>query len=262
MRTVIALVQHATAFGIEHAAVSSRRQPARNDVVKTVSPMRDLRFRLGYHGRRFALALLERPQPAATVFLGSEYGGWHILPRGLGPASIIYSAGLGSDSTFDLAVIERFGCDVHSFDPTPSGLIEGARASAVEPRFKFHPSGLWDSDGAVEFFEPANPAHDSFSIPNLPGTAKSIRCAVKRVPTLMQELGHDHIDLLKMDIEGAEYAVLADVLASKVRVEQLCVEFDQPAPLRRTITMLNILREQGFTTIARHRWDYTLGRMT
>ena len=34
----------------------------------------------------------------------------------------------------------------------------------------------------------------------------------------MGELGHDRIDLLKMDIEGAEYEVIRDVVESGVDV--------------------------------------------
>ena len=41
----------------------------------------------------------------------------------------------------------------------------------------------------------------------------------------MLELGHDRIDLLKMDIEGAEYAVIDNLLREGVDVRQLLVEF-------------------------------------
>lgn len=41
----------------------------------------------------------------------------------------------------------------------------------------------------------------------------------------MQELGHDHIDILKMDIEGAEYPVLKDILESGIKIGQILVEY-------------------------------------
>ena len=41
----------------------------------------------------------------------------------------------------------------------------------------------------------------------------------------MRELGRDHIDVLKMDIEGSEYGVLEDVLYLDIR--QLLVEVHQ-----------------------------------
>jgi len=41
----------------------------------------------------------------------------------------------------------------------------------------------------------------------------------------MLELGHDHIDLLKMDIEGAEYTVIENLVRERVDIRQLLVEF-------------------------------------
>ena len=35
----------------------------------------------------------------------------------------------------------------------------------------------------------------------------------------------DHIDLLKLDIEGAEYDVIDDVLNEKLSIKQICLEF-------------------------------------
>jgi hypothetical protein len=48
---------------------------------------------------------------------------------------------------------------------------------------------------------------------------------VKRLSTIMNDLGHSHIDLLKMDIEGAEYDVIDDFLDHEIHVSQLLVEF-------------------------------------
>ena len=41
----------------------------------------------------------------------------------------------------------------------------------------------------------------------------------------MLELGHDHIDLLKIDIEGAEYGVIENLMHERVDIRQLLVEF-------------------------------------
>lgn len=48
--------------------------------------------------------------------------------------------------------------------------------------------------------------------------------AVRRLPTIMQALRHTEIALLKMDIEGAEYAVLEDISSSTALIRQLLVE--------------------------------------
>ena len=49
---------------------------------------------------------------------------------------------------------------------------------------------------------------------------------------LMDDLGDNHIDVLKVDIEGAEHRVIEYFVADGVRPVVLCVEFDQPVPLR------------------------------
>jgi len=46
----------------------------------------------------------------------------------------------------------------------------------------------------------------------------------------MRELRHASIDLLKMDIEGAEYDVLADMISQRIPVKQLLVEFHHRWP--------------------------------
>ena len=41
----------------------------------------------------------------------------------------------------------------------------------------------------------------------------------------MKQLKHDKIDILKMDIEGAEYKVIEDIIKSNIDILQILVEF-------------------------------------
>ncbi|HEY6003537.1 MAG TPA: FkbM family methyltransferase, partial [Anaeromyxobacter sp.] len=68
---------------------------------------------------------------------------------------------------------------------------------------------------------------------------------VRTLCTVMKELGHQRIDLLKMDIEGAEYAVLENMLATGVRPRIVCVELEHPSPVRNVRTVL-ALRRAGY----------------
>jgi len=47
----------------------------------------------------------------------------------------------------------------------------------------------------------------------------------KRLKDVMNELSHDHVSLLKMDIEGAEYDVIEDIIKEKLNIKQIIVEF-------------------------------------
>ena len=48
----------------------------------------------------------------------------------------------------------------------------------------------------------------------------------KTLKDIMVENHHSHIDLLKLDIEGAEVRVLKNMLDSKIYPKYLCIEFD------------------------------------
>lgn len=162
----------------------------------------------------------------AEEFLGSEYGGWWVCPEGIDASSVVYSFGVGEDISFDLAVIRRFGVRVHAFDPTPRSIAWLKRQSLPEG-FHFHDIGLADYDGEAMFEAPPE-GHVSFTMKEGGGAAadrSTIRARVERLDTIARRLGHSRIDVLKMDIEGAEIPVIADLGRASVQIGQLLVEF-------------------------------------
>lgn len=191
------------------------------------------------------------------VRLGSAYGGYVVPMRLPQPDWVCYSVGVGEDVSFDLELIRRVGCTVHAFDPTPRAVAYAERVAAGEPRFVFHPFGVWSEDAEVELFAPRDPAHVSHSIVNLQGTQQAIIAPVRRLRTAMEDLSHDHVDLLKLDIEGAEHAVLASVLDDRVVPAVICVEFDQPTPIGRVLTTIRTVSRAGYDAVAVDRWCVT-----
>lgn len=185
--------------------------------------------------------------------LGSDYGGYIVCPLGLRPESVVYSFGIGEDASFDLALIERYGLTVHAFDPTPRSIawVEGA---GLTERFVLHPWGLAGHDGTARFTPPENPDHVSHTVLDRSRHAGAIiEVEVLRLSTVMKRLGHRHIDVLKMDIEGAEYAALDDILASGVSFSQLLIEFHhhlEGVPLARTDGAIARLNDAGYRIFA------------
>lgn len=50
---------------------------------------------------------------------------------------------------------------------------------------------------------------------------------MRKMRTILQELGHQEIDILKMDIEGSEFKVINDIMnpeVEKVKLGLLCME--------------------------------------
>lgn len=179
------------------------------------------------------------------VRIGSVYGGWWVPETLLGPESICYLAGAGEDITFDLGLMERFGCRVVSVDPTPRA-IKYVSEHAPAEGYRFLPVGLGGSDRVERFYTPADPAHVSHSIANLQRTQEFFEAQLRTPRSLMDELGHDRIDLLKMDVEGAEYEILDFLMRQELYPRVVCTEFDQPAPISRTLRYVERLRQCGY----------------
>lgn len=223
-----------------------------------------LRDPAGFLRRRLSPVYMARRLGKRTrpdvVRIGSDYGGWSVAANLIGPDSICYCAGVGEDVSFDLGLIERFGCHVWAFDPTPRAIAFVEPIVQREPRFHFQPVGLWTGTSIQRFYAPPNAAHVSHSITNLRNTETYFEAPCRRLSDLMRENGHDHIDLVKLDIEGAEYSVLGTLIEDGVFPAVIDVEFDQPAPLAGMLTASRKLTAAGYQLVAIDRWNYTFVR--
>jgi FkbM family methyltransferase len=173
---------------------------------------------------------------------------WTFCPVQINKNSIVYSFGIGRDISFDLALIENFGLKVFAFDPTPKS-IAWLESQKLPSEFQYFPLGLSDHDGTMEFFE--TDGEHAVSYTELKLEDKKVRqqpifLQVCKLLTICSMLNHDHIDILKLDIEGSEYRVLPDLLQSNIQVDQILVEFHhrfkeiKVAKTRQLIEILNL----------------------
>ncbi len=159
--------------------------------------------------------------------IGTKYGGWVVPTSLLNVDSICYCVGCGEDISFDIGLIDYFKCDVYGFDPTPRAIKYVESVAGQNPKYHFFEVGLWDKEDTLKFFVPENPDHVSHSLLNLQKTEDYISVRVKRLSSLMKELSHDRIDLLKIDIEGAEYKVIESIIEDRIDIKVICVEYDE-----------------------------------
>lgn len=160
------------------------------------------------------------------VWYGGKHAGFFVCPDVLNEHSIVYSFGIGENISFDKTLIENHQCSVFAFDPTPKS-INWLKNQELPSNFKYFDYGIANKSGLVDFYLPKNPDFVSGSLVAQDNVDSSDKVSVKMksIQDIITELGHSHIDVLKMDIEGSEYDVIDTILETDVAIDQILIEF-------------------------------------
>ncbi len=159
------------------------------------------------------------------VIKRGNYGNsFSFVPELLNAKPIVYSFGVGGDVSFDLALINEFNAEVYAFDPTPEVVNWVKENAGFSPNFHFYAYGLSDKDGSENFYMSQSDGAGWGTTIQGKNDKSVINVPMKRLITIIKELKHEYIDILKIDIEGSEFLVVPDILSSGVKFGQLCVE--------------------------------------
>lgn len=153
-------------------------------------------------------------------YVGTEYGGFPVCVDLIEDGDIIYDVGVGEDISFSEGILQEKDCHVHLFDFTPQSIDWYKENHPDRKDMTFHEYGLSVEDGMMEIHHPNGSRRPAWL-----GFEHNETWPTKRLKTIMTELGHDHIDLLKVDIEGEEYRVVEDMFDSGIFPTQICIEF-------------------------------------
>jgi FkbM family methyltransferase len=179
------------------------------------------------------------------------------LPSLIGSNSIVLDLG-ANRGQFTRAVVRDFGCKVHAVEPNP-GLFTSLERLAI-PGVTVHGVALSGTSGSRPFMVTDNSEASHFTDANDSGEG-AVQVQTLTLQDLLSRLpGTTSIDLVKMDIEGAELDVLEGAPAELLRrIGQLTVEFHQfvyPESRRRIEGIKKRFRELGFWIVDFSRSNY------
>jgi FkbM family methyltransferase len=184
------------------------------------------------------------------VALGTSYGGWMAPAALIEPGWICYSVGAGADISFDLALLARFDVRVQSIEPVEQYVHAALATAAGEPRFAAHRAAIATTDGPVLMQHTHNPGGLALSSANLFDTHEFVEVPGRTLASVARELGHPRIDLLKLDVEGGEYAVIPHLDLAALQIKVLAVQLHHNRGLRAARRLIAHLDERGFEPVA------------
>jgi FkbM family methyltransferase len=196
---------------------------------------------------------LLRPElTVETTYVGSDYGGWIVAVEPLANTAnpVVLSFGLGDDISFDEEMIRRYDAIVHGFDPTPISL-NWIAARELPDNMKVSPVGISNVDGTEIFMLPDKESRGNYSAKSAGGVP--VFCQVQRYASIVATLKLRRVDVLKLDVEGLEYEVIPDILASAVLPQQLLVEFHHrlhQIGVSQTLAAVDAIRHAGYSLFA------------
>jgi len=210
-------------------------------------------------GKRHPLQDVEASDKYPLMRLGTEYGGWTFVNEPSLSNSIIVSAGLGEDASFDVEFAKKYDAKVIIVDPTPRAIkhFKKIKQSLGEPKKQTYVQGgeqpvsaynlsninpsqlvfiekaLWNEKTKIEFYKPKVDSHVSHSITNWPhdysNETDSIEVQADTITSVIdgQDVDREDIPLVKLDIEGAEIEVIEQMINDNFLPRQILVEFDE-----------------------------------
>jgi FkbM family methyltransferase len=179
---------------------------------------------------------------------------WFILTDRINNA-IVYSGGVGKDISFEMALANEYAAKIFLFDPSPTGK-ETIKSLDLPSNVRFYPLGLAGSDGASSFAPPVRPKEGSYRL----GNENGIEFGCRSLSSLLRENGHTRIELLKIDIEGFEYEIIDDIVANKLDIRQITVEFHDFYPdisKGKTRRAIGLLKKNGYRLFHKRGQDYS-----
>lgn len=202
------------------------------------------------------------PTTAARDLLqDDQWHSWGIDKSALSDNPTAIIAGLSDAISFEEKLLKLTDINIIALDPTPAtAQFAQSLADNYPERFRFFINALGTADGEKDFFASKNSQGETdyiYATPDAGDCLEKYAVSVRSVESLMKQHNIDVLDLLKIDIEGEEYAVLEDLMRNNVKINQIAVEYHYrfyKNGIRKTLDTHQMLLGNGYRIALRTPW--------
>ncbi|MGA7129191.1 MAG: FkbM family methyltransferase [Chthoniobacterales bacterium] len=186
----------------------------------------------------------------------NRFYGHSVMVDSLNPSSTVLDLGANLGH-FALAIVDRFHCQAFCVEPDPR----------VYPTLKSNPKvsainvAVTTRSGPARFYLAQNWECSSLIPPTACETIDEIECQAVTLETVLALIGVEHLDVLKMDIEGLELELLTSLGQPILdRINQLTVEFHESmgmGTVKQVLETIDYLESFGFAAVRGSFFDYS-----
>jgi FkbM family methyltransferase len=193
----------------------------------------------------------------------------YIFRDTLTSSSVLVDVGCGYEAELSVHLMSRYGVRAFGVDPTQKHAPAlRAMEQHYEGRFRHIPCAVAATAGTMTFHESAvnesgsllgdhkNVAHDPI---------RSYQVEAVTLGALLEKIGADHVDFLKLDLEGEEYKVLDRATTHDLQAfAQIFVEFHHHCvdrfSMQDTRKAAEGMRQKGFQSLTLDDYNHLFFR--
>lgn len=183
----------------------------------------------------------------AEVFEATFLKGYHRSPFKLGKSPLIIDLGSNIGLTLLDFGLQYPDAKLFGMEPDSSNIEICRKNCAPLPDCTITHGAVWKQDGTIDY---AGPDEQSYQMQAASFGKGKIPCVTMQ--TYLQAMGNPEVDFLKMDIEGAEYAILLESteLDWLGKIKMIMIEVHDTADQDKesgALKIRNVLTSHGFT---------------
>lgn len=199
--------------------------------------------------------------PARVSWLDVESARYELWPRELRASERLIVVDVGANFGAFSSAVRRLRplAKLHLFEPQPECLPTLRELAAEGPGGQTYPIALGARAGETLFQQTENPNMASVLIPDeyvcdqyARGDMTVRQTRRVRLSTLDEELGSEAIDIMKIDVQGSELAVLEGAARTLLRTRALLIEVNYVSHYMGGATfdqVFDAVRSYGFRTV-------------